>query len=273
MDTQKKILIVDDSPLVCEMFKNLLAKKGYEITSVSDGTSALKLLGRERFSVVLLDLIMPGMGGIDVLKSYRKVNQEICIIVVTAYGSEETAIEAIREGADDFIVKEYDTDGLDSIITRGLEKRRLVLENIALTKQLKELNTALQSAYSRTRDEKDYFCNLLSNVEYAIVLSKSDGCILGYNDIFVKITGLPEKNLFGVCLFDLVESGSRGDAASLFKKVRAGITRTIRTKFVTKEQRAVDINLSAISFKMDKERLILSTVVASRQEGGNFIAK
>jgi len=112
MDTNKecvkeKILIVDDSPLVCEMFSNTLCKKGYETTTANDGESALKKLNSEGFQVMLLDLVLPGVNGMDVLRECRKNNHEICIIVVTSYGSEATAVEAIQEGADDYVVKDF----------------------------------------------------------------------------------------------------------------------------------------------------------------------
>jgi len=111
MDTNKwcvkgKVLIVDDSLLVCEMFSKTLSIKGYKMEMVNDGESALKKLHTESFQIMILDLVMPGMNGLEILKACRKDNQEICIIVATSYTSEATAVEAIQEGADDYVVKD-----------------------------------------------------------------------------------------------------------------------------------------------------------------------
>ncbi len=270
MDTNKecvkeKILIVDDSPLVCEMFSNTLCKKGYETTTANDGESALKKLNSEGFQVMLLDLVLPGVNGMDVLRECRKNNHEICIIVVTSYGSEATAVEAIQEGADDYVVKDFmlmnDAKSLDIVIGRGVERRRLARENIELTKQLKELNVMLQSAYSRVKDEKDYIHNLFGNMSYAVVLSNNEGKILGFNDVFVKMTGFPEKDLCIMCVFDVIRNEFKGDVKSLFKKIRAGVAHGIKTTIVTKTQKDTHVTLNATSFKMGGERLILTTIV------------
>ncbi|MBI2469933.1 MAG: response regulator [Planctomycetes bacterium] len=262
---KEKILIVDDSPLVCEMFGNTLRKKGYDTATVNDGESALKKLSAESFQVMLLDLVLPGMNGMDVLRECRKNNHEICIIVATSYGSEATAVEAIQEGADDYVVKDFmlmnDARSLDIVISRGLERRRLAMENIELNKQLKELNAMLQSAYSRAKDEKDYIRNLFANMAYAVVLSNNEGHILGFNDVFVKMTGFPERDLCAMCVFDLMGNETKEDVKSLFKKIRAGVAHGIKTRMVTKAQKDIDVTLNATSFKMGAERLLLATIV------------
>ena len=270
MDTNKwrveeKILIVDDSPLVCEMFSKTLAAKGYKTEMVNDGESALKKLNTESFQVMLLDLVMPGMNGMDTLRTCRKDNHEICIIVVTCYTSEATAVEAIQEGADDYVVKDFmlmnDARSLDIVIDRGLERRRLAVENIELNEQLKELNIVLQAAYAREKDEKDSIRNLIGSMSFAVVLSADDGHILGYNDAFVKMTGAPERELFNMCVFDLIGNEFRSDVASLFKKIRAGAVQGIKAKIIAKSQKDIDVTLNAIPLKMAGEILVLSTIV------------
>lgn len=270
MDTNKwsvkgKVLIVDDSPLVCDMFSKTLAIKGYKTEVVHDGESALKKLRTESFQVMILDLVMPGMNGIEILKVCRKDNQEICIIVATCYTSEATAVEAIHEGADDYVVKDFmlmnDAKSLEVIISRGLERRRLAVENIELNEQLKELNIVLQAAYAREKDEKDYIRNLFGSISFAVVLSKIEGGICGFNDAFVKMTGIPESDLFRMCVFDLIGNEFRSNVESLFKKIRAGAAQGIKVKIIAKSQADIDVIFNAIPFKMAGEILILSTIV------------
>lgn len=261
-----KVLIVDDSSLVCEMFSNTLSKKNYKTESVYDGESALKKLISENFHVMLLDLVLPGLNGLDVLRECRKNDQEICIIVVTSYGSESTAVEAIQEGADDYVVKDFmlmsDARSLDIVISRGVERRRLAVENLNLNKQLKDLNATLQSAYSRVKDEKDYIRNLFGSTAFAVVLSKEDGSILGFNDALVKMTEIPERELCTACAFDLVGSEFRNGVVSLFKNARSGAAMGIKAKIISKTQKDVEVTITAIPFKMARERLILLTLVA-----------
>lgn len=261
-----KVLIVDDSSLVCEMFSNTLSKKNYKTESVYDGESALKKLISENFHVMLLDLVLPGLNGLDVLRECRKNDQEICIIVVTSYGSESTAVEAIQEGADDYVVKDFmlmsDARSLDIVISRGVERRRLAVENLNLNKQLKDLNATLQSAYSRVKDEKDYIRNLFGSTAFAVALSKEDGSILGFNDALVKMTEIPERELCTACAFDLVGSEFRNGVVSLFKNARSGAAMGIKAKIISKTQKDVEVTITAIPFKMARERLILLTLVA-----------
>ncbi len=261
-----KVLIVDDSSLVCEMFSNTLSKKNYKTESVYDGESALKKLISENFHVMLLDLVLPGLNGLDVLRECRKNDQEICIIVVTSYGSESTAVEAIQEGADDYVVKDFmlmsDARSLDIVISRGVERRRLAVENLNLNKQLKDLNATLQSAYSRVKDEKDYIRNLFGSTAFAVALSKEDGSILGFNDALVKMTEIPERELCTACAFDLVGSEFRNGVVSLFKNARSGAAMGIKAKIISKTQKDVEVTMTAIPFKMARERLILLTLVA-----------
>ena len=270
MDTNKwcvkgKVLIVDDSPLVCDMFSKTLAIKGYKTEVVHDGESALKKLRTESFQVMILDLVMPGMNGIEILKVCRKDNHEICIIVATCYTSEATAVEAIHEGADDYVVKDFmlmnDAQSLEVIISRGLERRRLAIENIELNEQLKELNIVLQAAYAREKDEKDYIRNLFGSMSFAVVLSKGEGGIYGFNDAFVKMTGIPERELSSMCVFDLIGNEFRSNVESLFKKIRAGAAQGIKVKIIAKSQADIDVIFNAIPFKMAGEILILSTIV------------
>ncbi|HHT9138430.1 MAG TPA: response regulator [Candidatus Wunengus sp. YC60] len=265
-----KTLIVDDSQLVCEMFSNTLCKKGYETTTANDGESALKKLIAENFQVMLLDLVLPGINGMDVLRECRKNNHEICIIVVTSYGSEATAVEAIQEGADDYVVKDFmlmnDAKSLDVVISRGLERRRLAMENIELNKQLKELNLVLQTAYAREKEEKDYIRNLFGSTTFAVVLSNDNGNILGFDDAFVKMTGFPEKELFNMCLFDLIRSEFRSNVEPLFKKIQAGAAQGIKARIIAKSQKDIDVTLNTISFKMTGERLVLTAIVTSLEK-------
>ena len=125
MSKPSKILIVDDDPGIHELLLAFLSSPEYEITSASDGPQALEQIEAERFDLVLLDLMLPGPDGIDILKHIRERQIESEVIVITAHASMETAIEALQLGAYDYVSKPLQIDAIRSTVKRAVEKRLL----------------------------------------------------------------------------------------------------------------------------------------------------
>ncbi|MGR3173086.1 MAG: response regulator transcription factor [Candidatus Scalindua sp.] len=111
-----KILVVDDEVKAYELLKRFLEKKGYEVITSNSGENAIKKVKNEKPSVMLLDIRMPGMGGIEVLNRVREFDKDVGIIMVTAVKEEETGKEALRLGADEYITKPIDFDYLETSI-------------------------------------------------------------------------------------------------------------------------------------------------------------
>jgi len=103
-----KILIVDDEPFNLDVLEQELTDLGYAVERASDGAQALSELDKLPPELVLLDYLMPGMNGIEVLHAIRKTHKDLPVVIVTAHGSIELAVEAIKAGADDFITKPFD---------------------------------------------------------------------------------------------------------------------------------------------------------------------
>lgn len=129
------ILIVEDKESMVEMLKETLEAEGYGIVSARDGIEGIRHLKEGRVDLVLTDLKLPKKDGIDVLIAAKEENQRVPVIVMTAYGSIETAVEAMKNGAFDFITKPFDTDHLLILIKRALETQRLLTENILLKEE------------------------------------------------------------------------------------------------------------------------------------------
>lgn len=129
------ILIVEDKESMVEMLKETLEAEGYGIVSARDGIEGIRHLKEGRVDLILTDLKLPKKDGIDVLIAAKEENQGIPVIVMTAYGSIETAVEAMKKGAFDFITKPFDTDHLLILIKRALETQRLLTENILLKEE------------------------------------------------------------------------------------------------------------------------------------------
>jgi two-component system, NtrC family, response regulator PilR len=130
-----KILVVDDEQSMREFLEIMLKKEDYKVSLASNGEEVLKLLERDIFDLVLLDVRMPKMDGIAVLKKIKTVAAETIVIMITAYASHDTAVKAMKEGAYDYITKPFKIDEIKLIIKNALEKKNLQKEN-SLLKQV-----------------------------------------------------------------------------------------------------------------------------------------
>jgi DNA-binding response OmpR family regulator len=108
-----RVLIVDDEPDAVELLKEFLAAKGYDTMTASNGEDAIRLVKAERPHLILLDVRMPKMNGLEVLRQVRQIDQEVGVIIVTAVDEEETGRQALKLGAFDYIVKPLDLDYLE----------------------------------------------------------------------------------------------------------------------------------------------------------------
>ncbi|MDA2911061.1 sigma-54 dependent transcriptional regulator [Nitrospiraceae bacterium AH_259_D15_M11_P09] len=133
-----KILIIDDEPEVVENCHRLLSSMGYQCLGETDPTKALGEIERERPALILTDLKMPGLDGVEVIREAKKIDPNVSVVMFTAYATVQTAVEAMREGAFDYIQKPFSSDELDVVVQRAFEHRNLVEENSILRGQLQE---------------------------------------------------------------------------------------------------------------------------------------
>jgi two-component system response regulator PilR (NtrC family) len=132
------ILIVDDEEVLQDVLSSLLRREGYEVVGARSGEEGLQALAEDDIDLVLLDLMLPGISGQDVLKEIRRRDPEMVVVVVTAYSSIEGAIAAMREGAFHYIPKPFKNDEVLLTVKKGLDQRRLTAENRSLREQLRE---------------------------------------------------------------------------------------------------------------------------------------
>jgi two-component system response regulator HydG len=130
------VLVVDDDEANRVTMERILAREGYRVVHADSGRAAMERLREERVDLVLTDLKMPGMSGIDLLKAARKIDPDVEVVVMTAYGTVETAVEAMKEGAYDFVAKPLQRLALVTTLAKALEKRMLQVENRHLREQL-----------------------------------------------------------------------------------------------------------------------------------------
>lgn len=131
------ILIIDDDESVRDALKDFLEEKGFKVTTATNGRFGLELLKEDRFDILLVDLMMPGMGGLDVIKETSALHITTPVILVTAYASVQTAVDAMKLGAFDYVTKPFIPDELLLVINRTIDLSRMQRENVLLKKQLK----------------------------------------------------------------------------------------------------------------------------------------
>jgi two-component system NtrC family response regulator len=132
------VLVVDDEEAQRTVLAGFLRKKGFEVITAGDADEGLDSASTHTVDLVLTDLRMPGGGGLDLLRGLRALNPEIPVIVMTAYGTVASAVEAMKQGAADYLSKPVDLDELELLVTRTLERRALESENRELRQQLEE---------------------------------------------------------------------------------------------------------------------------------------
>ncbi len=133
-----RVLIVDDDPAIRDGCAQVLTRRGYECVEAATGAEALRLLDDSDFDLVLVDLKMPDINGLDLISSIRQRDTLLPIVMITAYGTIQNAVEAMRLGANDFLPKPFDPEELLMVVQRTMKTRMLALENLYLKEELKK---------------------------------------------------------------------------------------------------------------------------------------
>jgi two-component system response regulator HydG len=150
------VLVVDDEPAIVESLTKIFKREGLTVLSATDGTAGLDVLRKHRVGVLLTDLMMPNTSGMDLLRAAKTIAPETEVVLMTAYGTVETAVDAMKEGAYDFVTKPLKRAHVVRIVRNALEKQSLLVENRSLKAQLAEkrrraiIGTSL--AWRRTMD-------------------------------------------------------------------------------------------------------------------------
>lgn len=151
-----KILIVDDELIMRESLAGWLERDGHDIDTASSGEEALIKLQGTRFEILLVDIKMEGISGLDVLRHVKESDPDVAVVMITAYGSISTAIEAMKNGAYDYLLKPFDPDELGVIIDKILESQAQLRENIYLREQFKD-RTKFESMVGQSRPMQAVF--------------------------------------------------------------------------------------------------------------------
>lgn len=169
----EKILVVDDEQSLREVLSIMLKRAGYAVTSVSDGEEAIEHLNKEIFDLVITDLRMPKVDGMEVLKAVKSASPDTVVLVITAFATADSAVEAMKQGAYDYLTKPFQVDEVQLIIRNALEKRRLSTENMLLKREM-----ASQSSFAQLVGQSEAMQKVFDVVR-KVADSKSNVLICG----------------------------------------------------------------------------------------------
>ncbi len=169
----EKILVVDDEQSLRDVLSIMLKRAGYAVTSAMDGEEAIELLNKEIFDLVITDLRMPKIDGMEVLKAVKSASPETVVLIITAFASADSAVEAMKQGAYDYLTKPFQVDEVQLIIRNALEKRRLTTENMLLKREM-----ASQSSFAQLVGQSEAMQKVFDVVR-KVADSKSNVLICG----------------------------------------------------------------------------------------------
>ena len=174
MDTPADtVLVVDDDPDICEVLRDRLASLGYRVLTAVSGKQGLEILDHENARLVLLDIEMPGMNGLEVLREVMRREYQATVVMISAYGTIERAVQAMKEGAYDFIPKPFEPDHIALIVAKALERESLKTEVQMLSEQLDERHRMVAGQSEQIRRALDWAKKAAPSKSTVLLLGES----------------------------------------------------------------------------------------------------
>ncbi len=193
-ETKGKVLIVDDAPDTVDIIQKLLRYEGYDVLTASTGEEGVKKVEEEKPEVILMDINLPGIDGTESLRRIRKINPLLCVIMLTAFATVDNAIQALKEGATDFIMKPFENEHLIHIVNQCLEKHLTLKVREKLEDEVRRLSITddltglfnhrhffktLETELARLRRQKTSLSLLMIDLDHFKI----------YNDLFGHLEG------------------------------------------------------------------------------------
>jgi len=189
------ILVVDDEQVIREGSRRILTKEGWKVTIAENGEEGLKFVKNNEFHILLLDLMMPGIGGMEVLKRVRETHPDLLVIVITGYATIENAVEAMKNGAYDFIPKPFTPDQVRIVVRRAIDK-------INLQREAELLRIESQRSLRDVANEKSRTLTIINYMADGVLVTDDNGNIVLNNPAIIRMLGREEESPLGKHIFD-----------------------------------------------------------------------
>ena len=273
-----KILIVDDEPDILELLSNFLTYEGYQITTESRGQEAIDLFRSEPFDLVITDIRMPGMDGVEVLKEIKQLDEDVEVIILTGFASVDSAVRTLRQdGAFDYLTKPLeDIDALIYTIDHALEKRRLRLDNNKKTEELAKANEELRIEIGERKRAEDAFRK--SEEKYRILVENASDAIFIIQDEMIKfpnpkanaMVGYSSEELAEIPFIDLIHPDDRDMVFLVLKRVFRGdeIPGAYSLRMINKAGEELWVQLNVVFLSWEGQPASLSILRDITQQKG-----
>jgi PAS domain S-box-containing protein len=249
------ILVVDDEKGIREGCRRILMSEGYSVEVAQNGDEGLKLVTTKPFDLILVDLMMPVMGGLEMMEEVRKLDPEIIMIVITGFATIETAVDAMKHGAYDYMPKPFAPDQVTAVVNRGLEKRRLSLQAQRLMEERD------QKLLEVAREESKILTIVNSMADGILVTNKEHQLVL-WNPAAVKMLNFNEKLETGKDIGEVIQEKSLVELMNkaLLPDSSRYTAISEEIELAKPEPRTLMVNVSAIRDKDGQELGVVSTL-------------
>lgn len=197
MDAQARILVVDDEKGIREGCRRILAGEGYTVDVAENGNAGLELVKTNNYDLLIIDLMMPGMGGLEMMSRVREIDAEVIMIVITGFATIETAVDAIKHGAYDYIPKPFTPESLVAVVNRGLETRRLRLQTRKLMEERDQKLLELAS-------EKSKMHAIINSMADGVLVVNRENQLVLWNPALIKMLNINGQIESGKNIEDII---------------------------------------------------------------------
>jgi PAS domain S-box-containing protein len=199
------IMLIDDDKGMCKTLSRILELDGYNVSTANTASDGIEFIKKGSFNLALVDIKLPDIDGVELLEDLKKINQDLSVIMMTAYASTENAIKALNIGADAFVTKPFDIEQLRAVVKKSIDKQKLSIEKKRLEKELKE--------------SLEKYMELFESINDALaVFMIPDGKLDIYNTRFAGLFGYSEQELNGKKFLDFVHPEDLPKAQERFDK-------------------------------------------------------
>lgn len=262
-NVKERIVILDDEASILDILSEHLTAEGYDCTVTTSPRRALQYVRENLFSLLLTDLKMPEMHGLEVVRQAKAINADLAIIVITAMVDVKNAIQALRVGADDYVLKPFNLGEISLAVAHAIEKRHLILANRRNQQELeirvREATADLEQINNELRETKEYLESLLHSTVDAIFTCDTEGIITFANEGALKLLNLSRDELVGQYIGHC-HVGGQDEWRYISRLLQeSGPLQSYETEFRHKSETTIPVNIS-ISYVHDAQGNIRSVL-------------
>jgi PAS domain S-box-containing protein len=247
LGSEARILVVDDEMGIREGCKRALSAEGCLVDCAEDGNLGFQKVKENHYDLILVDLMMPGIGGLDLIQKVHYIDPEIIVVVITGYASIDTAVEATKRGAYDYLPKPFSPEALTALVKRGLEKRMLRLEAQKLYDERNQKLLELASEQSRLQ-------TIIGCMADGVLVANMEGRLVLWNASSVKMLKLQGHEI-------------PGEALEFYIKNKA-IIDSIQEVLSSKEEK---VSMISREIEVDKETILMAIIAPVKDEEGRIL--